>query len=97
MDFPVAIGCREAVKCPVKPPARLCSRRDTGPESRETKDTSGVCDLFFFPLNLHLCVDTDLGLNHAVPLKSHLSYDVAHINLQRETTQLLAWDLSDDM
>lgn len=93
MDFPVAIGCRAAVKCPVKPPARLCSRRDTGPESRETKDTSGVCDLFFFPLNF----DTDLGLNHAVPLKSHLSYDVAHINLQRETTQLLAWHLSDDV
>lgn len=34
-DFPVAIGCCEAVKCPVKPPTRLCSRRSTGPEMRD--------------------------------------------------------------
>lgn len=47
-DFPVAIGCREAVKCPVKPPTRLCSRRDTVPETRETKDTSSFWDLLFF-------------------------------------------------
>lgn len=42
-EFPVAIGCREAVKCPVKPPTRLCSRRDTVPETRQTKATSSFC------------------------------------------------------
>jgi len=46
-DFPVAIGCLEAVKCPVKPPTRLCSRRSTVPEMRETKGTSSFWSRFF--------------------------------------------------
>ena len=51
-DFPVAIGCREAVKCPVKPPTRLCSRRSTVPETRETKGKSSSWKQFFFKAEL---------------------------------------------
>lgn len=56
VDFPVAIGCREAVKCPVKPPTRLCSRRDTVPETGQTKDAASFRDLlmFFKSLNFEL-------------------------------------------
>lgn len=53
-DFQVAIGCREAVKFPVKPPTRLCSRRDTVPETRETKGTSNFWELCFSFLKLEL-------------------------------------------
>lgn len=47
-DFPVAIGCREAVKFPVKPPTRLCSKRGIVPETRETKATSSFWELSLF-------------------------------------------------
>lgn len=83
-DFPVAIGCHEAVKCPVKPPTRLCSRRDTVPETTQTKAKSSFCvsSVTFDPPS----VGTDLGLDHSVTLTPHLFDDVAHINLQTEQT-----------
>lgn len=50
--FPVATGCHGAVKCPVKPPTRPCSRRDTVPEKKETKGMSCFWELFALKFEL---------------------------------------------
>lgn len=78
----VATGCCEALKSPVKPPTRLCSRRGTAPEMRGTKDTSNFGYHLFQRLNFNPSAGTDLGLNHPVSLKSHLFHNVAYINLK---------------
>lgn len=86
-DFRVAIGCRGDVKCPVTPPTRLCSRRGTVPETRETKDMSHYWEMSLFKawtLNFGpwaLCCVTDLSLNHPIPLEPHVLHYVTHVNL----------------
>lgn len=81
-DCLVATGCLEAVKFPVKHPARPCSRRDTVPEMKGTKKK--YVQLLFTLSFLPPFVCTHLGLNHPVPLKSHLFHNVAHVNLKTD-------------